>query len=397
MTMMKKLAFYTLLFLFSLVLVLPTRGFEPKFKKLVLSTDFDTEGAAAADFNNDGVIDVAAGPYWYEGPEFTQKHQIYEGQNYDPEGYSISFLNFTYDFNGDGWADLLVCPHPGQTGYWYENPKGEEKLWEPHEASIELANESQNFLDIDGDGAPELVFNRIGKFGFAKPNKENPYEPWTFYQVSPDDPKYQHYYHGSGAGDINGDGKVDLIEKDGWYEQPESIETTPWPFHPFHFADAASHLLVSDVDGDGVNDVITAMHCHLYGLVWWKQIRAADGSIDFEKHELIPSEPADDFFPKVSQLHSFSLVDLNGDGIDDFVTGKRYLAHGSHGDINPFDPPVLLWYEIQRTADGPVLTPHVIDEDSGVGTQVWTGLINGDDRPDILVGNKHGVFVFLSE
>ena len=91
------------------------------------------------------------------------------------------------------------------------------------------------------------------------------------------------------------------------------------------------------------------------------------------------------------------MVDLNGDGIDDFVTGKRYLAHGSNGDINPLDPPVLLWYEIQRTADGPVLTPHIIDEDSGVGTQVWTGLINDDDRPDILVGNKHGVFVFLSE
>ena len=374
-------------------------GYEPKFKKQVISEEFNSEGATAADFNNDGVIDIVAGHFWYEGPEFKVKHQLYEGENFNPEGYSNSFVNFVYDFNGDGWTDVLICPHPGVTGYWYENPKGEDKFWTAHEATIELGNESQDWTDVDGDGKPELIFNRNGKYGYAKPNPEKPYEPWTFVQVSDDNPKYQRYFHGNGAGDVNGDGRVDLLEMDGWWEQPKDVNQKPWPFHPYKFSDAASNILVDDVDGDGLADVICATHCHLYGLAWFKQVKSDDGGITFEKNVLIPSEPADDFFPLVSQLHALYLIDMNGDGVKDFVTGKRYWAHGSKGDVKPLDPPVLMWYEIKRGENGaaPTFTPHVIDEDSGVGTQVWAGKVNADDRPDIVVANKHGVYAFLSE
>ena len=374
-------------------------GVEPKFKKLVLSEEFNTEGATAADFNNDGVTDIVAGHFWYEGPEFKVKHQLYEGENFNPEGYSNSFVNFAYDFNHDGWMDVLICPHPGVTGYWYENPKGEEKFWTAHEATIELGNESQDWVDIDGDGEPELIFNRNGKYGYAKPNAEKPYDPWTFVQVSTDNEKYQRYFHGVGSGDLNGDGRVDMLEMDGWWEQPEKIDGKPWKFHEFKFSDAASHMLVYDVDGDGLNDVICATHCHLYGLAWFKQVRDANGEISFEKNVLIPSDPADDFFPLVSQLHSFYLIDMNGDGVQDFVTGKRYLAHGSQGDVKPLDPPILMWWEIKRGENGaaPTITPHIIDDASGVGTQVWAGEVNGDGKPDVVVGNKKGVFAFLSE
>lgn len=371
---------------------------EPQYQKIVVSTKFHSEGAAVGDFNQDKQLDIVSGHFWYEGPDFQKSHPIYEAEdNFDPEGYSNSFVLFTDDFNGDGWIDVLVCPHPGVTGYWYENPQNAEKLWDAHEASIELGNESQAWQDVDGDGQNDLIFNRNGFYGFATFDQNKATEPWTFHPVSEQNDKYQRYYHGNGCGDLNGDGRVDLLEMDGWFEQPENVNDK-WPFHPFKFSDAASNILVYDVDNDGLNDIITALHCHLYGLAWFKQIRDETGKIDFVKNIIIPTEPGDDFFPKVSQLHAMELADFNGDGVLDFVTGKRFWAHGSKGDVAANDPALLIWFENQCKADGSVeFVPHLIDDDSGVGTQVTVHDLNGDNVPDIIVGNKKGTFVFLSK
>lgn len=382
------------------IFLIPLSGLfsaEPKFEKIVVSDKFHSEGAAVGDFNKDGIPDIVSGHFWYEGPNFQKKHQIYEGKDFDPKGYSNSFVIFTDDFNHDGWIDILICPHPGVTGYWYENPKNQEGFWKAHETTIELGNESQAWSDVNGDGQPELIFNRNNFFGFIAFDTKNPYVPWKFTTVSESDPKYKRYYHGNGTGDINGDGLIDLVEKDGWYEQPKEKGKSPWKFHPFKFADAASNILVYDVDGDGLNDIITAWHCHLYGFCWQKQIRDAKGNITFERKDIIPEKPADDFFPKISQLHAMVLADMNGDGVLDVVTGKRWWAHGPNGDIATNDPAYLLWWEIKRKADGSVdFIPHIIDDNSGVGTQVTVQDINGDKLPDILVGNKKGTFVFLS-
>ncbi|MCF0233419.1 MAG: VCBS repeat-containing protein, partial [Thermoguttaceae bacterium] len=208
----------------------------------------------------------------------------------------------------------------------------------------------------------------------------------------------ERYFHGNGVGDISGDGRADLLEMDGWWEQPEKATDVPWKFHEFHFADAASNMLAYDFDGDGLTDVVTAWHCHQYGLVFWKQVRGADGAISFKEQWLIPTEPGDDFSPKVSQMHALALGDFNGDGVMDFCTGKRRFAHGTKMDSDPMADPVLLWYETVRKDDGSVdFVPHVIDSDSGVGTQVMAQDANGDGIPDILVGNKRGVFVFMSK
>ena len=377
----------------------PSDAAEPKYKKVVVSEQFHAEGATFGDFNKDGKTDIASGHFWYEGPDFKNRHAIYEGKDFDPKAYSNNFGMFAYDIDGDGWTDIIVCPHPGTTAYWYENPKGKDELWKQHEISIELGNESQMFVDVNGDGRPEIIFNRNGFFGFAEFDPAKPYEPWKFTSVSGDEPnkKYARYFHGLGHGDINGDGRIDLLEMDGWWEQPEDWKKTPWKFHPFKFADAASHILVIDVDGDGLNDVITTRHCHEYGFGWFRQVRK-DGEITFEYNELIPKDPPADFFPKVSQLHAMTAADMNGDGVPDVVTGKRWWAHGPDKDAAPNDPPVLMWWEVKRKGkDGkPELVPHVIDEASGVGTQVTVGDINGDGIPDILVGNKRGTFVFLS-
>jgi hypothetical protein len=369
----------------------------PKYKTIVVSDKFHAEGSCIGDFNKDGIPDIAVGHFWYEGPDFKKSHKFFEGEDVDPAKYSNCFGMFTGDFTGDGWDDILICPHPGTDGFWCENPKNAEGLWKQHPVSKELGNESQDFADMLGIKRKSLLFNRNGFLGFATPNPAKPYEPWDFVAMNDQpDERFQRYTHGLGFGDINGNGKLDLLDREGWWECPADPKKTPWKFHKFPFADAAAHMIVYDVDGDGLNDVVTALNCHLYGFAWYKQVRK-DGNITFEKKVLIPSEPADNFFPKVSQLHALVAADMNGDGIPDVITGKRFWAHGPEGDVEPKAPAVLMWWETKRDGANTTLVPHIIDEDSGVGTQFAVGDLNGDGIPDIVIGNKKGAFVFLSE
>ncbi|MGL6196193.1 MAG: FG-GAP repeat domain-containing protein [Thermoguttaceae bacterium] len=371
----------------------------PKYKKTVLNDKFFAEGANAADFNKDGNPDIVAGPYWYEGPDFKVKHEIYTPEEYNPETYSDNFLCYTADLNGDGWVDYFICPHPGQDSYWFENPKGKDGHWTKHTGIPNLGNESPMWGEII-PGKPGPVFNMDGYLGFGTFEVKDGKTEWTFHPVSEKNEQFQRYTHGIGFGDINGSGRVDIIGQGGWWEHPENYDgKSPWKFHPFHFADAAAQILVFDIDGDGKNDIVTAWHCHLFGLVWYKQVRDANGEITWEKHEILtptPDKESSDF--RVSQLHAYDVADFNGDGKTDFVTGKRFWAHGSKGDEEPNAPALVVWFELKRDGKGgATFTPHVIDDNSGVGTQVRAIDLNKDGTPDVVVSNKKGTFVFLSE
>ena len=380
-----------------------TQTKEPKYEKIVLSDTFHGEGSCIGDFNKDGISDVAIGHYWYEGPDFNKKHQFFDvpdARGFDPVGYSECFGMFAGDFNGDGWDDILVCPDPGLDGIWYENPKNGSGMWEKYLATDELGNESWVYADVLENGKKGLLFNRNGHLGIATPNLEKPHEPWDFFAISYQNDRYQRYTHGIGYGDITGNGKMDIIERVGWWEQPADPKMTPWKFHEFTFADAAAHMLIYDVDGDGLNDVVTVLHCHLYGFAWYRQVRK-DGAITFEQNVLIPRsdkvfDTDENSFPKVSQLHALVAADLNGDGIPDVVTGKRYWAHGPEGDIATNDPAVLMWWETKRDGNNTTLIPHIIDNDSGIGMNFTVGDLNGDKTPDIVIGNKKGSFIFMS-
>jgi hypothetical protein len=371
----------------------------PKYEKLVLSDKFYAEGAYYGDFNKDGKLDVVAGPFWFEGPDFQKKHEIYAPKEYDPKGYSDNFLTYTADFNGDGWTDVLYVPHPGQDAFWYENPAGKSGPWKKHLAMKDCGNESPMWADITGDGRPELLYNVTGYMGYATWDPAKPDDLWVFHPITTKG-NYQKYSHGIGWGDISGDGRIDMIESGCWWEQPANPKPgEPWIKHDFKFADAAAQMLIYDVDGDGLNDVVTTWHCHQYGLVWYKQVRSEKGEISWKQNVILPSKPdlKSDAF-RISQLHAFDLVDINGDGLKDVLTGKRFWAHGPKGDAEPDAPAIVCWFELRRDKEkGVQFMPHVIDDNSGVGTQVAAVDLNGDKVPDVIVGNKKGVFVFLSQ
>ena len=155
-------------------------------------------------------------------------------------------------------------------------------------------------------------------------------------------------------------------------------------------------MFAYDVNGDGLNDIITGLAAHGFGLAWYEQYKEG-GEIRFREHIIMNKAPNENKYGlKFSELHAIDLVDMDGDGIKDIVTGKRFWSHGRTGDPDRNTAAVLYWFQVSRNADQSVdFIPHLIDNDSGVGTQVVVGDINGDGLPDIVVGNKKGTFVHL--
>jgi hypothetical protein len=374
----------------------------PTFKKIVLDEKFYCEGIHFADFNKDGHLDVVAGPFWFEGPNFDVRHEYADVHVVDPEAYSNFFFCFTGDINEDGWTDIVTVGFPSAEAYWYENPQGKDGPWKKTLAVSQVGNESPVFVDMNGDGRPDLLHVKDGLVGWSSYDPKHPYAPWTFHAISEPQHNLKRTGHGIGYGKISPHGPLSIVVSEGWFEDPRvEDEIRPWEFHPYNFADAGAHLLVFDVDGDGLNDVVTSWNCHHYGLLWYRQIRDADDweKVTWEKHEILPVQPdLNSDALRISQLHAFDIADFNGDGRMDFVTGKRKWAHGSKGDSEPNAPFVLYWFENTVDANGKVVfVPHLVDDHSGVGTQVTVGDLNKDGKPDILSGNKNGIFVFLNE
>jgi hypothetical protein len=371
---------------------LPVVAAELKFKRTVLDEKFRSEGVAVGDFNKDGKPDIAAGSVWYAAPDWKMQSIRAKADEHNPNGYSDSFVNAVDDLNGDGWPDLMVVDFPGKPTWIFENPQGKEGPWPRHMLTPVTNNESPTYIDVDGDKIPEWIMgvnddekNADGpdRFQAIVRRGANALSKWDIVKVSKAGaPMTTKYAHGIGSGDINGDGRNDLLCKDGWWECPAENKTGEWKFHPAKFGAECAHMFVYDVDGDGDNDVINSS-AHKVG-IWWHE-QTPDG---WKSHTI------DESF---SQSHSMCFVDLNGDGLKDIVTGKRWWAHGPKGDINPGDPAVLVWFELGRKDGKPTWTLHEIDHNSGVGTQFEVADVNGDKLLDVVVSNKKGVFYFEQE
>ncbi|MEM8969667.1 MAG: VCBS repeat-containing protein [Bacteroidota bacterium] len=336
------------------------------------------EAVGAFDVNGDDTLDLVSGAFWYEGPNFQHRHFITNVARWGGGEYYNDFASIPMDVNDDGRLDVITGSWGDQTMLWRENP-GSNEMWKEHLIDSTGPVECAQAWDIDGDGQPEIVPNNPGK-------------ELKFYQL--EDGKFARYEvgpeqgHGLGFGDINGDGRGDLISNEQWYEAPGDPFSGEWKMHrELSLGSASVPILVVDVNDDGKNDLIVGQG-HGYGLVWYEQSSDESGQRSWIAHPIDPYN---------AQFHTMAWEDVTGDGQPELITGKRFRAHNGR-DPGSSDPLGLYYFQW----NGESFTKHTISYGSlgvgkGAGLFMTVTDLNGDGRNDIAVAGKDGLSVFYNE
>jgi hypothetical protein len=342
------------------------------------------EACGVGDFNGDGKRDIVALPYIYYGPDWQpQKICDVQGEVDDKgHGYRWDFMNAPLDVNGDGRLDVVTCCWFGKKSEWLENPGPKGGAWKRHLIERNGNFEHGDLYDIDGDGRKLEIMPQVA------------YTQWYDLQRRPDGTRGVVIHvvdrrtrpWGGGVGDVNGDGRPDLLRPDAWFEAPPDCRKGTWKIHPLALgheredkADHTAQILVYDVDGDGHNDILASI-AHRYGIFWHRQV--VEGKRRRWQRHLIDKS--------WSQAHAMALADLDGDGDLDLVTGKRFMAHNGK-DPGGNEPPGVYWYELRRKQT-PLWKRHIISRGEGIGAGLSLPVedLDGDGDVDLVVTGKWG-------
>ncbi len=350
-----------------------------------LVADERYESAGCFDVNNDGILDIVSGAWWYEGPDFKRRHPVGEVQ---AEGeYYDDFSTIALDVNGNGYLDFITGGWWGNTLRWRENPGDPAQEW-PEHVIAEVGNvETTRAWDVDGDGQLELVPNCPGGplqvFKLLTDDAGRGTGEFATHQLWD-----QNQGHGLGFGDVTGNGHGDFILEHGWLEAPADTYAGEWTYHPdFDLGSGSIPILVVDVNGDGLNDLICGQ-AHDYGLDWWEQGRDAEGQRTWTRHRLDRYN---------SQYHDLIWADIDGDGECELITGKRYRAHCGT-DPGQSDPVGLYYFKWT----GDCFAKQIIDYGptrvgKGCGIHFALADLQGTERLDVIAPGKDGLYVFYNE
>ena len=362
------------------------------------------ESCSVFDADGDGDLDITCGRNWYEAPDF-KKHEMYVSGSAQWSLAHDHSLEIPLDVNKNGHTDVVFSNCQVVKGVaWFENPGKPDTKWKytkfHHAGNIEGVIPG----DIDGDGDADLAIDHWSPKGnkgvtwFESIDRA----PWLVEHVVGKIGDT----HGRGLGDVNRDGRLDIITDRGWYENPERSTEDRWQFHPDYrmvvideprMTGPSGPIFALDVNSDGLNDILAGTG-HDYGLFWLEQSIDGAGNRSFRHHWI-----ERDF----SQFHAAALADLNEDGKPDLITGKRLFPHNG-GDPGAYEPLFVFWYDIQ---DGK-FARHVISYNHlqwypwqknrnappqyapCVGMKICVADLDGNGKPDIVVAGRTGLYAF---
>lgn len=372
-----------------------------KWKKHDINPKSIFEAAGALDVDNDGKIDIVSGDTWYQAPDW----KPFPVRKVEQIGtYTNDFANIPLDVNGDGNTDFVTCSYFGKNVGWVENPGEKGKTWTYHEIGLPGSSEAAVRVDLDGDGVGDILPNTVNALVWYAVEKNPSGKGVTFKEHNFSSVKGS-FGHGVGTGDINRDGKLDILTPTGWFESPADPKHETWAWHPdWNLGSTGIQILARDLDGDGLVDLIYG-NGHAIGLFWAKQEKSADGKVTWRK-ELIDDE--------ISSVHTLLWADLDGDGkADELISGKRVYAHEKEpGDVAP---PIIASYKFDRAKmkwDRSIIAKGEAAKDApadpskrnaqkdfppgtaGTGLEVTAIDIDGDGDIDLVCPGKSGLYLF---
>jgi hypothetical protein len=383
--------------------VAASRPADIAFRPIMIDPGYG-ETVAVADINRDGKPDIVAGESWFEAPLWI-KHPLRQ-IDYN-NGYIDDFSDLTVDVDGDGWIDVIQCSYFAHNIVWLKNPGRDGGEWKATEIDSSGPTEFAFLVDLNNDGKALELLPEFDRSSVSAAWFELKQGKWVKHVVS-----QKSFGHGIGAGDMNGDGRNDILTPQGWLEAPKDVDAkgdwifhaTEWGAKPISPAGSRVEQIASpgrpiqfgymyllDINGDGRKDILTGM-AHDYGIAWYEQTENGG----WVQHVIDASW---------SQAHASVLTDLNGDGQPDLITGKRYFAHNGN-DPGEREPVGLYWYEWRKvpptrpngssTGNGGVeWIRHIVDYGGRMGGGVQTAVadIDGDGDLDIISAGKSGLFV----